>query len=182
MNEKMLHFNHDISVERNAVYRRTLALIVNNELGTLRRVIELFSDHGHNIESLTVSEVDHGKKVSRITIVVNVTEVGLEEMCDLLGTLDFVHKVSDLTLPSAPVERELALVKIHSGDKNRAEAIKIADIFTARIVDSTPESFVFEVTGGDKKIDEFIALMEPLGLVEVSRTGITAMGRGKQGI
>jgi acetolactate synthase-1/3 small subunit len=182
MNDQLLNFAYDIPVDRNAVYRRTLAVLVDNKLGVLKRVSELFTDRNYNIESLTVSEVDAGKKISRITIVINTTEAMLEEFEALLGKLDFVHQVSDLTLPSAPIERELALVKIRSGEKNRAEAIRIADLFSARIVDSTPESFVFEVTGGTRKLDEFIALVAPLGLVEVSRTGITAMGRGKQGI
>jgi acetolactate synthase-1/3 small subunit len=182
MNEQMLNTVYDIPVEQNTVHRRTLSVLVDNEFGVLARVIGLFSGRGYNIESLTVAEVEHGKKMSRITIVTSGTEMVIEQIKRLLEKMVPVYKVYDLIVEGAHVERELALVKIRSGDKHRAEAIRIADIFTARIVDSTSESFVFEVTGGSKKIDEFIALMQPLGLVEVSRTGITAMSRGKQGI
>ncbi len=160
----------------------TLAIIVSNEPGVLARVIGLFSGRGYNIESLTVAETDHTKKLSRITIVSSGTAHVIDQIKSQLARMVPVRKVTDLTTTGAFVDRELALVKVTGKGEKRIEALRIADIFRARVVDSTLESFVFEVTGPATKIDAFIDLMHPLGLSEVSRTGIAAIARGKDAL
>lgn len=165
-----------------AIERHTIAVIVDNEFGVLGRVIGLFSGRGYNIESLTVAEVNHDKNLSRITIVTSGTPKVINQIKTLLERLVPVHDVSDLTEEGKHVERELSLVKVAGTGENRIEALRIAEIFRARVVDSTTTSFVFEVTGNPEKLDAFIALMEPLGLVEVCRTGITAISRGASAV
>jgi acetolactate synthase I/III small subunit len=160
----------------------TLAVLVRNEPGVLARVIGLFSGRGYNIDSLTVAETDHDAHLSRITIVCSGTPMVIEQIKSQLARIVPVHSVRDLTTQGSFVDRELALVKIASQGEKRIEALRIADIFRARVVDSTLESFIFEVTGTAQKIDAFLELMRPLGLVEVSRTGVAAISRGKSGI
>ena len=158
--------------------RHTLALLVDNEAGVLARVIGLFSGRGYNIESLTVAEVDHTGHLSRITIVTTGTPQVIAQIKAQLGRIVPVHEVHDLTTEGPSVERELAMLKVvGSGDK-RVEALRLADIFRASVVDSTLESFVFEITGAPNKIDAFADLMRPLGLVEIARTGVAALLRG----
>ena len=159
-----------------------LAILVNNEPGVLARVIGLFSARGYNIESLTVAETDFEEHLSRITIASSGTPEVIEQIKAQLGRLVPVLKVSDLTMECPFVERELALVKVVCSGEKRIEALQSANIFRARVVDSTHESFVFEVTGGMEKVSAFIDLMVPLGLVGVSRTGIAAISRGPQPI
>lgn len=165
-----------------AVESHTLAVLVNNEPGVLARVVGLFSGRGYNIESLTVAETDHVAHLSRITIVCSGTPDVIEQIKAQLGRLVPVLEVSDLTLENEHVERELALVKVAGTGEKRIEALRTADIFRARPVDSTLESFVFEITGTSAKVNAFIELMRPLGLVDVSRTGIAAISRGKEAI
>ena len=166
----------------NLIERHTVAVLVDNEPGILARVVGLFSGRGYNIESLTVAETDAREHLSRITIVTRGTPMIIEQIKAQLDRLVPVHKVSDLTLSGPHVERELALIKVvGSGDK-RVESLRIADIFRAKAIDSTNASFVFEITGTSEKIDAFIKLMEPLGLVEVSRTGVVAIARGDAGL
>ncbi len=160
----------------------TISVLVENEAGVLARVIGLFSGRGYNIDSLTVAEVDASRTLSRITIVTSGTPMVIEQIKAQLDRLVVVHKVSDLTLEGPHVERELALIKVAGGGEKRVESLRIADIFRARVVDSTSESFVFEMTGTTGKINAFIELMLPLGLVEISRTGIAAISRGKSRI
>lgn len=157
----------------------TLAVLVDNEPGVLARVIGLFSGRGYNIDSLTVAETDHDKNLSRITIVVTGTPMVIEQIKNQLGRLVPIHEVHDLTIEGSFVSRELALIKVEGIGEKRIEALRIADIFRARVVDSTLESFLFEVTGATEKVDAFIALMRPLGITDVSRTGVAAMARGK---
>lgn len=173
---------YDIPTVTNVTRRHTLAVLVDNEFGVLARVIGLFSGRGYNIESLTVAEVEHDSKRSRITIVTSGTEIVVEQIKKLLDKMVPVYKVHDLTVEGEHVERELALVKIASNEQQRVEALRIADVFRARVVDSTPDSFVFEITGESEKIDEFIELMRPIGLIEICRTGVAAISRGKDGI
>lgn len=173
---------YDIPTLSDAQSSHTLAVLVDNEFGVLARVIGLFSGRGYNIESLTVAEVEQGKKLSRITIVTSGTEHVVEQIKKLLERMVPVHKVHDLTVEGAHVERELALVKVVANGEKRVEALRIADIFRARVVDSTVESFVFEITGSLEKNDAFIDLIRPLGLIEICRTGIAAMSRGKTGV
>ena len=158
--------------------KHTLAVIVENEPGVLARVIGLFSGRGYNIESLTVAEVDHEGHRSRITIVTAGTPQIIEQIKAQLGRIVPVHEVHDLTVEGRAVERELALFKVAGKGENRIEAIRLADIFRASVVDSTLESFIFEITGTPEKIDAFADLMRPLGLQEVARTGVAALSRG----
>ena len=160
----------------------TLAVLVDNEPGVLARVIGLFSGRGYNIESLTVSETEHEKHLSRITIVTRGTPMVIEQIKNQLDRLVPVHRVVDMSLSGRAIERELAMVKVRGKGDNRVEALRLADVFRARVIDATIESFVFEITGGTAKIDQFVALMLPLGLIEVSRTGIVAISRGAEGM
>ncbi len=160
------------------VERHTLAILVENEPGVLARVIGLFAGRGYNIESLTVAETDHAGHLSRITIVTSGTPQVIEQIKAQIGRIVPVHDVHDLTVEGASVERELALFKVAGKGDARIEAVRLADIFRANVVDSTLESFVFEVVGTTEKIDAFAELMRPLGLVEVVRTGVTALSRG----
>ncbi len=160
------------------VNTHTISVLVDNEPGVLARVVGLFSGRGYNIESLTVAEVNLTENLSRITIVTSGTPMIIEQIKAQLTRLVPVHKVADLTLDGPHVERELALVKVQGKGESRVEALRIADIFRAHAVDSTNESFVFEIVGKSAKVDAFIELMKPLGLVDVSRTGIVGIARG----
>ena len=160
--------------------KHTISVLVDNEPGVLARVIGLFSGRGYNIESLTVAETDPQGKVSRITIVAFGTPMVIEQVKNQLGRVVPVHKVSDLTIEGPHVERELALIKVRGFGEKRVEALRIADIFRARVVDSTNESFVFEIVGKNTKLSAFIGLMRPLGLVDVARTGVVAIARGPE--
>jgi acetolactate synthase-1/3 small subunit len=164
------------------IERHTLAVLVDNEPGVLARVIGLFSGRGYNIDSLTVSETEHEKHLSRITIVTTGTPMVIEQIRHQLERLVPVHRVVDLTVHGATIERELAMVKVRGKGDYRVEALRLADAFRARVIDATTESFVFEITGRSDKIDQFVGLMLPLGLVEVSRTGVVAIGRGPEGM
>jgi acetolactate synthase I/III small subunit len=165
-----------------AVERHTISVLVDNEAGVLARVIGLFSGRGYNIESLTVAEVDPERALSRITVVTSGTPMIIEQIKAQLDRLVPVHTIQDLTVDGPSVERELALVKVRGTGNKRVEALRIADIFRARAIDSTNHSFVFEISGSTEKLDAFIALMKPLGLVEISRTGVVAIARGAKGI
>lgn len=160
----------------------TIAILVDNEPGVLARVIGLFSGRGYNIESLTVAEVSHAKALSRITVVTSGTPMIIEQIKAQLGRLVPIHSVSDLTIEGPCVERELALVKVAGSGDKRVEALRIADIFRARALDSTNESFVFEIVGDTGKLNAFVELMQPLGLVDVSRTGVVAIARGAKAL
>jgi len=158
--------------------RHTLAVLVDNESGVLARVIGLFSGRGYNIESLTVAEVDAAVNRSRISIVTSGTPQVIAQIKAQLERLIPVHRVADLTVEGPSVEREMALVKVNAIGDKRVESLRIADIFRARVVDATSESFVFEMTGVTDKINAFLDLMVPLGMVDVSRTGVAAITRG----
>ena len=164
------------------IERHTMAVLVDNEAGVLARVIGLFSGRGYNIESLTVAETDADEGISRITIVTSGTPMIIEQIKAQLDRLVPVHRVVDLTTEGASVERELALVKVAGKGNKRVEALRIADIFRARAIDSTNESFVFEISGSTEKLNAFVELMEPLGLVDVSRTGVVAIARGNSAL
>jgi len=162
--------------------RHTISILVDNEPGILARVVGLFSGRGYNIESLTVAEVDVQRHLSRITIVTSGTVMIIEQIKAQLGRLVPVHRVSDLTAEGPSIERELALIKVRGTGEKRVESLRIADVFRARVVDSTIESFVFEMTGSTDKLNAFINLMQPLGLVDVSRTGVAAIARGPEAL
>jgi acetolactate synthase I/III small subunit len=163
-----------------ATERHTLSVLVDNEPGVLARVIGLFSGRGYNIDSLTVSETEHEKHLSRITIVTTGTPMVIEQIKNQLERLIPVHRVVDATVGGKAIERELAMVKVKGTGERRVEALRLSDAFRARVIDATTESFVFELTGKTDKIDQFVELMLPLGLVEVSRTGIVAITRGPE--
>ena len=156
----------------------TMSVLVDNEPGVLARVIGLFAGRGYNIESLTVSETEHEAHLSRITIVTTGTPMVIEQIKAQLDRLVPVHSVTDLTVKGNPIERELAMVKVAGLGEKRVEALRLADAFRAKIIDTSLEHFIFEITGKPSKIEQFIALMQPLGLVEVSRTGLAAITRG----
>ena len=158
----------------------TMTVLVDNEPGVLARVIGLFSGRGYNIESLTVAEVDPKARLSRITVVTSGTPMVIEQIKAQLGRLVPVHNVRDLTVEGPSVERELALIKVQGTGERRVECLRIAENFRARVIDTTTESFIFEMTGATDKINKFIELMEPLGLVEITRTGVAAMTRGPE--
>lgn len=177
-----------IAKEKQAIETRTLSVLVANEPGVLARVIGLFSGRGYNIESLTVSETEHEAHLSRITVVTRGTPSVLEQIKAQLERIVPVHRVVDLTIRARdlgherPIEREVALVKVAGSGETRAETLRLADAFQAKVVDATVEHFIFEITGKSAKVDQFIAIMKPLGLLEVCRTGVAAMNRGPQGM
>ncbi len=160
------------------IVTHTLSVLVDNEPGVLARVVGMFSGRGYNIASLTVAEVAHADHLSRITIVTSGTPDNIEQVTLQLDRLVPVHSVTDLTLHSNYVERELAMIKVAGRGEDRQEALRLADAFRARVIDASTESFVFELTGAATKIDHFVDLMRPIGLVEVSRTGVAAITRG----
>lgn len=168
--------------ETAAAERHTLTVLVDNEPGILARIAGLFSARGYNIDSLTVSETEHEKGLSRITIVTVASPKTLLQIKMQLERLVPVHRVHDLTAEGQSLERELALVKVAGTGEHRVETLRIADAFRAQVVDASTESFVFEITGKSSKVEQFIALMVPLGLIEVVRTGLAAISRGAEGM
>jgi acetolactate synthase-1/3 small subunit len=160
----------------------TLSILVDNEPGVLARIAGLFSGRGYNIDSLTVSETEHAKHLSRFTVVTTGTSMVLAQIKSQLERLVNVHRVVDLTVLGEPLERELALIKVAGKGDKRIEALRMAEIFRANVIDASTEHFVFEITGRTAKIEQFIGIMLELGLVEVSRTGIAAIGRGAKGM
>ncbi len=193
MNAKKTHKSatgsaYFIAEETEKPESHVLAVLVDNQPGVLARVIGLFSGRGYNIESLTVSETSHDKHLSRITIVSSGTLSVLEQIKKLLERMVLVRKVVDLTLHAEasghekPLARELAMIKVAGTGENRVEAMRLADAFRAQVIDASTKHFTFEITGRVSKIEQFIAIMEPLGLVEVCRTGVAAVSRGKEGM
>ncbi|MEM8799723.1 MAG: acetolactate synthase small subunit [Pseudomonadota bacterium] len=160
------------------VQAHTISLIVDNESGVLARVVGLFSGRGYNIESLTVAAIPNMDDASRVTIVTSGNRMMVEQIKAQLDRLIPVRRVTDLTIDGPFVGRELALIKVVGQGEARVEALRLADAFRARVVDSTKHSFVFELTGSSRKIDAFLDLMQELGLIEVSRTGVAALARG----
>jgi acetolactate synthase-1/3 small subunit len=167
-------------IEQEVTERHTLSVTVDNESGILARIAGLFSARGYNIDSLTVADVTEDEKISRITIVTTGTPAVIEQVVAQLDRMVPVHRVTDLTARGPHVERELALVKVVGTGDHRIEALRLAEVYRARVVDSTISSFIFEVTGGTEKIDKFLELMREVGLVEVARTGVAAIVRGRE--
>ncbi|HXI99815.1 MAG TPA: acetolactate synthase small subunit [Micropepsaceae bacterium] len=158
----------------------TIVVTVDNEPGVLARVIGLFAGRGYNIESLTVAETDKAAHTSRLTAVTSGTPAVIEQIKAQLGRLVPVHRVVDVTIERAAIEREMALVKVAGTGEKRVEAMRVSQVFRAKALDTTHSSFVFEITGAPSKIDAYVELMRPLGLVEVSRTGVAAISRGPE--
>ena len=171
-----------MKIKEDQTERHTLSVTVTNEPGVLARISGMFTARGYNIESLTVADISEDDAISRITIVTRGTPRVIEQVVAQLDRVVPVHKVTDLTVLGDHVERELALVKVQGSGDHRIEALRLADVFRANVVDTTISSFVFEVTGASTKIDRFIELMGEIGLVEVARTGIVAMARGKEAV
>ena len=161
---------------------QVISLLVENKPGALMRVTGVLTQRGYNIESLTVAEVAHESRESRITIVTSGTPEIIEQIRHQLERLVPIHSVKDLTLTVRAIERELAMIKVRGKGENRVEAMNLAEAFRAKVIDATVESFIFELTGNPQKIDDFVDLMRPLGLVEVSRTGVAAISRGPEPI
>jgi acetolactate synthase-1/3 small subunit len=168
-------------IKEQSAERHVLAITVDNEAGILAKIAGLFTARGYNIDSLTVADISTDHAVSRITIVTNGPPAVIDQIHAQLERLVPVHNVVDLTEAGPHVERELALVKVVGTGENRVEALRLADVFRAKPVDTTTESFIFEITGAPEKIDSFVGLMRELGLVEVGRTGIVGMMRGAEG-
>ncbi len=171
-----------MKIQHRDTERHVLTVTVDNEAGILAKIAGLFTARGYNIDSLTVADISENHSVSRITIVTHGPPAVIDQIHAQLERLVPVHKVVDLTEEGPHVERELALVKVAGTGEKRVEALRLAAVFRAHAVDSTLASFVFELTGASAKIDAFIELMRPLGLVEVSRTGVAAMARGAEGM
>lgn len=163
---------------RTDIHRHILACIVDNEFGVLARVVGLFSGRGYNIESLTVTEIDEERNLSRITIITSGSDMVVAQIKALLERLVPVHKVVDISVQGEHIERELGLFKIISTGAKRTEALKIADEYGAKVIDSTADSFIFEITGTSEKIEEFITKIKPYGLAESCRSGSVAVNRG----
>jgi acetolactate synthase-1/3 small subunit len=171
-----------IEERHDAEERHTLCVLTDNEPGVLARIAGLFSGRGYNIDSLTVSEYEHAKHLSRFTVVTTGTPMVIAQIKNQLSRLVPIHKVVDMTVEGPAIERELAMVKVRGKGEPRVEALRLAEAFRARVIDASTESFVFEITGKSDKIDQFVELMLPLGLVEVSRTGVAAISRGPEGM
>ena len=171
-----------MKIKQQAAERHVLTITVDNEAGILAKIAGLFTARGYNIDSLTVADISENHAVSRITIVTHGPESVIDQIHAQLERLVPVHKVTDLTEMGPHVERELALIKVAGTGEKRVEALRLADVFRAKVVDSTTSSFIFEITGVPDKIDSFVGLMRELGLVEVGRTGIVGMMRGAEGV
>ena len=170
-----------MKIQQEQTERHVLTITVDNEAGILARIAGMFSARGYNIESLTVADISDDHALSRITIVTNGPPAVIDQIIAQLDRTVPVHRVTDLTEVGAHVERELALVKVAGTGDKRIEALRMADVFRAKVVDTTTESFVFEITGNSEKVDSFISLMRECGLVEVARTGVVAIARGPEG-
>lgn len=169
-----------MKIRTEAAERHTLSILVDNEPGILARIAGMFTARGYNIESLTVTDVSEDETISRITIVTAGSSHVIDQIITQTERLPPVYKVTDLTETGPHVERDMALVKVAGTGDNRIEALRLADVYRARVVDSTTKSFIFEVTGNSDKVDSFIEMMREVGLVEVARTGVVAIGRGKK--
>lgn len=170
-----------MKIKQEASERHVLTVTVDNEAGILAKIAGLFTARGYNIDSLTVADISENHALSRITIVTHGPPTQIDQIHAQLERLIPVHKVSDLTELGPHVERELALIKVAGTGDIRVEALRVADVFRAKVVDTTTHSFIFELTGAPDKIDSFIAIMRELGIVEVGRTGIVGMMRGPEG-
>ena len=166
------------NIDSTQIKSHALAILVENQVGALARVVSMFSARGYNIDSLTVAKVTEDENISRITIITSGTRMKIEQIKSQLGRIVLVHKVVDLTSEGSFVSRELIFVKVKSKGEKRVEALRTADIFRAKVVDSTKQSFIFELTGSSDKLNAFILLMKDLGLIEVARTGAVAISRG----
>jgi acetolactate synthase-1/3 small subunit len=173
---------YDLAHDEEPENLATFAVLVDNEPGVLHRLVGLFAARGYNIESLTVAETDRRAHTSRVTIVTRGTPQVLAQIEAQLEKMVSTRHVQDVTRDPNGLERELALVKVRGAGAERVEALRVSEIFRARVIDTTHESFVFEVTGASSKIDSFVELMRPLGLVEVSRTGVLSIQRGAQAL
>jgi len=156
--------------------RHTISVLVENEFGVLSRVAGLFSGRGFNIESLSVAET-LDPTVSRITLVTTGDDAVLEQITKQLNKLVSIIRVSDFK-DTEHVERELVLIKVTADERTRAELMNIVSIFRGKVIDVSPQTYIVEITGGQDKIDAILQLLQPIGIVEIVRTGRVAMFRG----
>ena len=169
-----------IKIKKEETESHTISILVDNEAGALARVIGLFSGRGYNIESLSVAEIDQDKHKSRITIVTNGSMMTINKIKSQLERLVPVHSVNDLTSEGPSIEREMALIKVVCSKNDREEVIRLSEVYRAKTVDTTKDSFIFELTGNIEKINSFVDLLRPLGLEDISRTGLAAVTRGSK--
>ncbi|MEE2668357.1 MAG: acetolactate synthase small subunit [Pseudomonadota bacterium] len=169
-----------IKIKKEETESHTISILVDNEAGALARVIGLFSGRGYNIESLSVAEIDRDKHKSRITIVTNGSMMTINKIKSQLERLVPVHSVNDLTSEGPSIEREMALIKVVCSKNDREEVIRLSEVYRAKTVDTTKDSFIFELTGNIEKINSFVDLLRPLGLEDLSRTGLAAVTRGSK--
>ena len=169
-----------IKIKTEETESHTISILVDNEAGALARVIGLFSGRGYNIESLSVAEIDQDKHKSRITIVTNGSMITINKIKSQLERLVPVHSVNDLTSEGPSIEREMALIKVICSKNDREEVIRLSEVYRAKTVDTTQDSFIFELTGNIEKINSFVDLLRPLGLEDISRTGLAAVTRGSK--
>ena len=169
-----------IKIKKEETESHTISILVDNEAGALARVIGLFSGRGYNIESLSVAEIDQDKHKSRITIVTNGSMTTINKIMSQLERLVPVHSVNDLTSEGPSIEREMALIKVVCSKNDREEVIRLSEVYRAKTVDTTQDSFIFELTGNIEKINSFVDLLRPLGLEDISRTGLAAVTRGSK--
>ena len=160
--------------------RHCFAVLVDNEPGVLARVINLFAGRGYNIESLTVSTITADDSISRINIVTTGTAMVIDQIKAQLNRLVPVRSVYDLTVDGPFVSQEVVLIRVVASDHQRRESLRIADIFRATVVDTTLESFIFQMSGSTDKVDSFIELMRALGDTEIARSGVVALSRGSE--
>jgi len=169
---------YDLAHAEETERQATFAILVDNEPGVLHRLVGLFAARGYNIESLTVAETDRRAHTSRVTIVTSGAPQVLAQIEAQLQKMVATRHVQDVSRDPNGLERELALVKVKGAGADRVEALRIGEIFRAKVLDTTIDSFIFEITGASSKIDKFVDLMRPLGLVELSRTGVLSITRG----
>ena len=152
-----------------------LAVYVDNKAGVLTRVSSMFTRRGFNIDAITSGDTDH-PEYSRITIAMSGDEYVQEQIINQLKKLHVVKKVQ--VLDDEPIKRELMLIKVSNKVKNRSEIMTAVDVFRASVIDYSPEAMCIEVTGSPSKMDAFVKLMQPFGILEMCRTGIVALDRG----
>lgn len=160
--------------------KHTLSILVNNTSGVLMRVVSLFSRRGYNIDTLSVGETEN-PQISRITIVVSAARSTLEQIKRQVGKLIDCVNVVEMSDENS-IQKELVLVKISADEEKRARVVELADIFKARIQDVTESTITLMVTGSLKKLNSFLSLVSSYGIVELARTGITAMERGAKSL
>ena len=160
--------------------KHTLSVLVENKPGVLARIAALFSRRGFNIDSLALGPTEH-PEISRMTVVVDVDELPLEQVTKQLNKLVEVLKVVELE-PSAAVQREILLVKVRTDLQSRSHVLETVQLFRAKVVDVASDALTIEVTGNRDKLNAFLEVLEPFGIKELVQSGMVAIGRGSRSI